>query len=127
MAFGFFLSLNIQMRNHYLQAMGITRWKLRQSFSYYLVMGKVNRGVLIVNISEDPQQRKLLEAILQALNAPLSPLQNLDGLNGLVSIALGNHPATICTHSLKEMLQDNRLKAPVWRILQDFMKKINLQ
>ncbi|MBS0352182.1 MAG: DNA polymerase III subunit psi [Proteobacteria bacterium] len=114
------------MKNHYLQIMGITRWQLRLIVNYYLVTGQNHNGVLIavINDDRDHQQVKLLQAILQALKFPVSPLPNLNGFEKIQSVALGHFPATFCTYSLKEMLQDNHLKAPVWRCLQDFIKHL---
>ena len=114
------------MKTKYLQAMGVTSWRLRDQGQmpsltryYRLSGGSRSAGLLIATFSPKQLQpeQQLLAAIIQALGMQAEEVQPP---NTERSIALGTHSAAVTTHSLADMLKTPSFKAPVWRVLQDF-------
>ncbi len=111
------------MKTLYLQAMGITNWRLRDAPRYYLLTGSARRhGVLVATVNAGQAEPDLLAAIIKALGVEAKEIQT--PVAAAPSIALGPQPATINTHSLAEMLRNPTLKAPVWQALQKFVKSL---
>lgn len=117
------------MKNVYLQAMGITAWRLR-SCSYHLLDPEQKIiGTLIASVYS-PQEYELLEAIRRALPV-VTHAGQWDGNSSLLILSTdvpSNTPPEriICTHSLADMLENPKLKAVVWKDIKNFMSSLSL-
>lgn len=114
------------LKNEYLQAMGIIRWGLRKRYGYYQLKDAEgrHRGGLVIQFSSAQSQAEqdLLAAIIRALGLSAQEIQLLPAQPFLV---LGTPPSLAddsitMTHSLAAMLANPKLKAPVWKALQNF-------
>lgn len=117
------------LKNEYLQAMGVTRWKLRKEYGYYQLKDAQGcyRGGLVVQLaaSQSQGERDLLVGIIRALGLQTEEVQSLPAqplfvLGAIPSGVLNNSVKS--THSLAAMLANPKLKAPVWQDLQNFFE-----
>lgn len=116
------------MKNEYLQAMGITCWRLRTHSYNLLSADQKIIGTLIAKVNSAREQ-ELLEAIRRALNVT-TQIGSSDGSTPLLilgkeitSSASANN--SINTHSLAEMLENPKLKSAVWKDIKNFMNSLN--
>lgn len=118
------------MNIHYLQAMGITPWRLRElpggqrNLEYYYLSEESNNGLLIAEITAIAEV-ELLSSILKALGINAVKTEKVEAVRLLV---MGDHlkfrylSSTIkVTYSLAQILANPRLKGPVWQDLRDFL------
>ncbi len=124
--------LNENLRHHYLEHMGIDIWTLKQTSLNILSITSKNLNVLLMaTISGDAavEQQQLWEKITAALARYPLQINALDetqyragNFQAYKTCWLGEafdeaSPASIKTHSLRDIIQDTSLKAAVWKTL----------
>lgn len=109
------------MKIKYLQAMGVTTWRLHGIPCYRLWDAQDQCcGVLIASLNT-PLEQELFAAILQALGVRVEESQWVE-TDAKRTVSLGAH-ATAChqTYSLAEMLKNPLLKSQVWQALRKYL------
>lgn len=107
------------LKTEYLQAMGIPRWQLQKKYGYYElkdVQGHYRGGLIVqFGVSQSDAEQDLLANIIRAL-----------GLTAEETHSIPPQPrfSMTSTYSLAAMLANPKLKAPVWKALQNIFLRL---